>query len=783
MDYLFPLLFLVLLCSCSVQNTSSNATADYKDASLTSDERVEALLAQMTLEEKVMQLQCMWNDSKKLFDEDNEFLVDSAKEYLPNGIGQIGRPSEGLEAEANAKRTNAVQRYFIEETRLGIPAFFHEECLHGHAAINRTSFCQPIGLASTWNVALIEELYKMTAKEARAVGTHQALTPVVDVARELRWGRVEETFGEDPFLVSRMGLAAVQGFQGREEVVKGDHILATLKHFAAHGQPESGTNTAPVNISERTLRETFLYPFQVCVQEGKVQSIMASYNEIDGVPSHINSWLLEEVLREEWGFKGTVVSDYYAIEQLVDEHHVVKDHAEAGIKALKAGVDVELPEPVAFVDLAKAVASGKLELSYIDRAVRRVLKQKFDLGLFDQPYVKVEEVANKVDTEAHHQLALKAAEETMVLLKNEANILPLATQGKTIAVIGPNADRVALGGYSGTPSYFVTVLDGIKNRFGKESRVLYAKGCGITKDEVVQEDGTLVKTGWEVDPVEKSDSKENAKLIKDAVRVAKQADVVILCLGGNEQTSREAWSYTHMGDRTDLQLVGDQMALVNAIKKTGKPIVSLLFNGKPLAVTELAKQSNALVECWYLGAECGNAVANLLSGAINPSGKLPISIPRSVGHLPSYYNYKPSARRGYLFDEVSPLYSFGYGLSYTNFDYEAPTLSKTEMGKEETVTVSVVVRNIGKVAGKETVQVYIRDEVSSVTRPVKELKAFTKINLEPGASEKVSFEIGKDALAFWTIKKEYAIEPGTFQILVGSSSRTEDLKAIQLTVK
>lgn len=770
----------VLFFSCKDEEKKK---VDYKDTSLSTEERVDALLAQMTLEEKVVQLQCMWNDKKKLFNGDNWFSADSAKKYVVNGLGQIGRPSEGRTPEENAKLTNDIQKYFVKETRLGIPVVFHEECLHGHAAMNKTSFSQPIGLASTWNTELIEELYKMTAKEARVVGTHQALTPVVDVAREPRWGRVEETFGEDPYLVSRMGLAAVRGFQGRDGIVKGNHIMATLKHYAAHGQPESGTNAAPVNVSERTLRETFLYPFKVAVERGHVKSIMASYNEIDGIPSHANSWLLEDVLRDEWGFKGTVVSDYYAIEELVKRHKLVDNFHNAGVLSLTSGVDVELPEPVSFVKLDSAVTAGQLDVKFIDRAVKRVLHQKFEMGLFDNPYVDVAKVKGNVDTDEHHALALSAAEETIVLLENKNNVLPLpANTKKTIAVIGPNADRVLLGGYSGSPSYNVSVLDGLKKKY-KNSNILFAQGCIVTKDSILQEDGSYVKTAWHLDPVEKGDRAYNLKLIKEAVRVARKADIVILCVGGNEQTSREAWVESHMGDRTDLQLVGEQMELVRALKATKKPLVSLLFNGKPLSVGELAEKSDALLECWYLGAECGNAVANVLSGEKSPSGKLPISVPRSVGHIPSYYNYKPTARRGYLFDDVTALYPFGYGLSYSTFSYSDVKLSKDTMGLSDTVSVSVTVTNSGEVKAKETVQLYIRDLVSTVTRPVKELKAFDKIELDAGKSKTVSFEISEEELGFWNVSKKFAVEAGAFSIMVGSSSKDEDLNTATLTIK
>lgn len=745
------------------------------------DPRVEALLKKMTLEQKIAQLQCVWNEKRHLFDANGDFNLDSAKKYLPEGMGQIGRPSEGKTPLENARLTNAIQRYFVEETELGIPVIFHEECLHGHAAKHRTNFAQPIALASSWNTELIENLYTMTAKEARAVGTHLALTPVVDVAREPRWGRVEETFGEDPYLVSQMGLSAVYGFQGKTGVIDAEHIMATLKHFAAHGQPESGTNTAPVNVSERLLREVFLYPFEVCVKQGKVKDIMASYNEIDGVPSHINSWLLDNVLRKEWSFEGVVVSDYYAIQELINRHGVVANETMAGVNSLKAGVDVELPEPKAYTNLLKAVQEGGLEEKYIDRAVRRVLKQKFDMGLFENPYIDESLVEEKVNIKAHHQLALNAAEEAVVLLKNEQNSLPIdASTEMTIAVIGPNADRVLLGGYSGDPSYFVTVLDGIKSTF-KNANILYAQGCQVTKDSSLV-NGEWVKASWYHDPVEKFDRATNLKKIKEAQTVAAKADIVILCVGGNELTSREGWVESHLGDRTDLQMVGEQKELVEAIAKTGKPIVSLLFNGKPLAVTELHEKSDALLECWYLGSECGNAVANVLSGQVNPSGKLPISFPRSVGHIPCYYNYKPSARRGYLFDDVSPLFAFGYGLSYTTFEYGEPQLDVEKITKDQAATIQIKVKNTGSYKGKEVVQLYIRDEVSSVTRPVKELKAFEKIELAPGEEKTVSFSVGKEQLAFWSINKKYEVEQGVFTLYIGSSSKNEDLKEVKLEV-
>ncbi len=778
----------LVITGCGTTSKEGTLSNDlYKDPNAPLNDRVESLLAQMTLEEKLMQVQCFWQDKRKIYDSDGEFNIDSADKYLKNGLGQIGRPSERKTPAENAKVTNTIQKYFIEQTRLGIPVLFHEECLHGHAAKDATSFSQPIGLASTWNTELVESLFDMTAREARSRGTHLALTPVVDVAREPRWGRVEETYGEDPYLVSQMGLSAVKGFQGgqRDTAVDGQHILACLKHFVAHGQPESGNNISPVNVSKRILREQFLYPFEVCVKEGGVSSIMASYNEVDGVPSHGSNWLLNEVLRKEWGFKGVVVSDYYAIEELHRRHKVAEDYKASAVLALKSGVDIELPDPYSYPYLKEAIEEGELDESVLDQAVKRILRHKFALGLFENPYIDESLAEKTVGTEENAKLALQAAEETMVLLKNEENLAPLNISDlKSIAVIGPNADRELLGGYSDHPKYFKTVLEGIRNKVGDKLTVRYAEGCKVTKDSVMDGDN-LVAASWYNDPVELESAENNASRIAEAVRVAKQSDVVILCIGGNELTSREGWAESHLGDRTDLKMVGQQNELVEKLAATGKPIIALVFNGKPLAITELTEQVPTIFECWYMGQETGDAVADVIFGDVSPSGRLPISIPRSVGHIPCYYNYKPTARRGYLFDDVSALYTFGYGLSYTAFEYSDLALSKSEIKKGETTELSVTVKNTGEVASKEVVQVYIRDEISSVTRPVKELKAFKKIYLEPGEEKKVSFKIGEDELAFWDIDMEYTAEPGEFTIMVGTPTysapeKDDGLKTIKL---
>ncbi len=762
----------------------------YQNPALSATSRVRDLLARMTLEEKAAQMMCVWQEkAAKLVDAQGNFDLAKAQAAFENGhgLGQVGRPSDagsnpatpgnGKDARGMAELTNAIQKFFLEHSRLGIPVIFHEECLHGHAAKDGTSFPQPIGLGATFDPELVEWLFAMTAYEARVRGTHQALTPVVDVARDPRWGRVEETYGEDPFLNTQLGMAAVRGFQGDATFKDKRRVIATLKHFAAHGQPESGQNCAPANVSERVLRETFLHPFKDCLHKAGAISVMASYNEIDGVPSHASRWLLRDVLRKEWGFKGFVVSDYYAIWELgvrpdTHGHRVAADKKESCRLAVEAGVNIELPEPDCYLHLAELVRKGVLQEKQLDALVAPMLLWKFKLGLFDDPYVDPAEAECVVGCAAHRQLAFEAARETITLLKNEGDLLPLnPAKLKTLAVIGPNANRPLLGGYSGLPKHNVTVLDGIKARLGDQVRVVHAEGCQIT-----------VGGSWQQDEVTPSDPAEDRQQIAEAVEVARQADAIVLAIGGNEQTSREAWGLKHMGDRTSLDLIGRQDELVNAMLATGKPVIALLFNGRPLSINNVAQNVPAILECWYLGQECGRAVAEVLFGDHNPGGKLPISIPRSVGHLPVFYNHKPSARRGFLWDDVSPLFPFGFGLSYTTFALKNRRVSKKRIPRDGSTQVLVEVTNTGKRAGTEVVQMYIRDLVSSVTRPVKELKGFKKVWLQPGETQTVAIDITPESLAFYDVNMDYVVEPGEFEIMVGNSSRDADLQKLVLMV-
>jgi beta-glucosidase len=764
---------------------------DYRDPNLAPEARVADLLSRMTVEEKAAQMVGIWQKKAELLlDDEGNFDLEKARASFPegHGLGQVGRPSDagssghepgkGKNARGQAELTNAIQRFFLENSRLGIPVIFHEECLHGQAAVDATSFPQPIGIAASFNPALVEALYAMTAEEARSRGAHQALTPVVDVARDARWGRVEETFGEDPYLVAQLGMAAVRGFQGDATFRDRKRVIATLKHFVAHGQPEGGQNCAPANVSMRELREVFLHPFREAVQKAGAISVMASYNEVDGVPSHANRWLLRDVLRDEWGFAGFIVSDYYAIWELnyrpdTHGHFVAADKREAAVLAVEAGVNIELPEPDCYQHLTELVRDGVLEEERLDDLVGPMLLWKFKLGLFDDPYVDPAEAERIVGSEANRALALQAARETVTLLKNEGDLLPLALEGLgTIAVIGPNADRPLLGGYSGVPKQSVGVLEGIRARVGDRAEVVYAEGCRITKPG-----------SWNEDAVEASDPYEDRRLIAEAAQVAAGADVIVLAIGGNEQTSREAWSRAHMGDRTNLDLVGQQQELVDAMLATGKPVVVLLFNGRPLSINRVAEEVPAILECWYLGQEAGHAVAEALFGDFNPAGKLPITIPRSVGHLPAFYNHKPSARRGYLFDEVTPLFAFGYGLSYTTFEITNVRLAEASIARGGSTRVLAELTNTGSREGTEVVQMYIRDRVSSVTRPVKELKGFRKITLQPGETQTVEIEVTPESLAFYDIRMEYVVEPGEFEIMVGTSSRDSDLQKVILRVE
>jgi len=769
-------------------------TPHYRNPKLPIDQRVTDLLSRMTIEEKIAQTESMWitNNLKSFIDDKGNFSPDTkVQEILKNGIGQLGGPSQGSsESEkaaapyygkgprAMAVFTNAIQKYVIEHNRLGIPTTFHEEALHGLVAPGATSFPQAIALAGTWDVDLVKDVFTVAAREGRSRGAHQVLAPDLDLGREPRWGRIEETYGEDPYLVARMAVAAVRGFQGAGPAVDNQHVIATLKHFAAHGQPEGGSNSGPGNFSERILREQFLYPFQVAVTEAGAMSVMPSYNEIDGLPSHANHWLLEKVLREEWGFRGFVVSDYFGINELVTLHRVAANASEAAKRAIEAGVDMELPHIQCNDSLLQQIKDGRVSIATLDRAVTRILRAKFTLGIFDHPYVDPDEAERVNESAEHRALALKAAREAIVLLKNENSLVPLdRTKLRSIAVIGPNAGRVELGEYSGGPTHKISILDGIKQKVGDRIKVNYAEGCKITEGDP--------KTGqpsWHYDDVKLSNPAENAKKIAEAVTVARASDVAVVVVGDNVETTREGWSETHLGDRDNLDLLGQQNDLVKAIVETGKPTIVFLIGGRPLSINYVVEKVPAIFEGWYLGQETGTAVADVLFGDVNPSGKLSVTIPRNVGQLPVYYYQKPSGKRGYLFSNKQPLFVFGHGLSYTTYKYGNLRLTPDKTGPAGQTTATVDVTNAGRMAGDEIVQLYIRDQVSSVTRPIKELKDFRRIHLEPGQTKTVQFVITPDKLSFLNEDMRRMVEPGLFDIMIGPSSSSEKLLTAKLEI-
>jgi beta-glucosidase len=752
------------------------AKAPYKDPKLPIEQRVKDLLGRMTLEEKVAQMSSTWQEQGQMpanlyfTDKDGVLDLAKAKVALKDGLGQVSRPSNPRTAKGMAEFTNALQKIAMENTRLGIPIIFHEECLHGLAAKDGTSYPQAIGLAATWDPGLLVKIFDATAHEVRARGAQQCLMPVVDIARDPRWGRTEETYGEDPYLASQMGIAAVQGLQGTGETIDANHVYATLKHFAVHSQSEGGNNVAPANYSERTVREYFLPPFEAAITKAHARTVMPSYNELDGIPNHSNTWLLRDVLRGEFGFKGLVVSDYFAVNELITTHHIAADCASAAKLALTAGVDIELPWAQCYGTLPQLVKSGQVPEKLIDEAVTRLLRAKFELGLFEKPYVDVAAVDAVSDTPEHRALALQAARETITLLKNDGRVLPLdLSKLKKIAVVGPNAGAAHLGGYSGKPTHAISVLQGIKDRVGGKAEVVYAEGCRITESE----------PDWNANEVVPADPVKDEQRLSESTNVASTADAIVVVVGENEQTSREAWAPNHLGDRDDLDLLGRQDELVKRMIATGKPVVVVLLHGRPNSINYIAKNAAAVLDGWYLGQEGGTALAEVLFGDYNPAGRLPISVPRNVGQLPDYYYYKPSAKRGYLFNPAEPIYPFGYGLSYTTFKYGAPVLASATIPTSGSTSVNVDVTNTGERMGDEVVQMYIHHQLSSVTQPVKILKGFQRVTLKPGETKTVRFTVGPEELRIWNRQMKRVVEPGKIDVMVGPDSA--HLTKVELT--
>jgi beta-glucosidase len=794
----------VLAAACLGQDKAQDGSPDnvpaYRNPKLPIPDRVADLLQRMTLEEKVDQLAGGRRRMMTTQDPEGQAIFQKLRTLYSN------------DAQASAFDTatlrNQAQKYMMEKTRLGIPMLFTGEALHGYMAYGSTSFPQVLGLASTWDPALVQQVFTAAGDEMASTGTNQAFTPVLDLARDPRWGRTEETYGEDPYLVSRMAVAAVDGLQGTSWSIDRHHVIATAKHFAVHGQPEGGTNTAPGNYSERIIRESFFVPFQAAVEEAHVGSVMASYNEIDGIPSHINHWLLDTVLRHEWGFQGYVTSDGGGLQMLVETHHVAADKAEAARKALAAGVDFDLSDGSVYATLVDQVKQGLVPQSEVDLAASRVLATKFRLGLFENPYVDPDYAQRITNSPEHKQLALKAAQEAIVLLKNDGNLLPLdSAKLKTIAVIGPNAADVHIGGYSRDPGpgNQISILDGIRKRVEPGVKVIFYEGCKINA-------GKQGWSAWYENTVNIPDAASQAASIRAAADVARKSDVAIVVVGESESTNREAWSEQHLGDRDSLDLIGAQEDLVEAVVATGKPVIVLLINGRPLSVNFIKEHVQAILEGWYLGEQGGTAAANVIFGDVNPGGKLPITFPKSVGQLPDFYNYKPSRNRSYLQNTPpppsadatakqgpkakaengpcgspgaksvnrAPLFSFGYGLSYTTFKFENLQVDPPQLGTGATAKVSVDVTNTGTREGDEVAQLYIHQCVASVTRPVMELRGFKRITLKPGEKTTVDFTLTPDSLSLIDVDMHRAVETGTFDIMVGPSSAETSSVALQV---
>jgi len=759
----------------------------YKDARAPIPARVADLLARMTLAEKVAQLRGVWSGKGAMLS-GLAFDPARASAAFPDGIGALARPSDkrGLPGAGEAAggaadrwRTprqtvefiNALQKWALENTRLGIPVLVHEESLHGYMATQATMFPQAIGLGGTFDRDLMRRVQAVTAREVRVRGVPYVLSPVIDIARDPRWGRIEECFGEDPYHVAEMGVAAVEGLQGpgKFDRLPADKVFATLKHFTGHGQPDSGENAGPSEASERELRENFFPPFRAVIERTAAGAVMPSYNEIDGVPNHSNVWLLGKVLRGEWGFAGLVSSDYNGVDQLVSLHHVAADNAEAARLALIAGIDSELPDGQCFATLAEQVKAGQVDAALVDRACARVLTFKMRAGLFENPYgdaAKAEAITGNAEARA---LALEAARKSLCLLTNRDGTLPLdpARMGR-VAVIGPNHDIARLGGYSSVPKHAVTLIEGLR-AVAPQAEFVSAQGVFITTSD-----------DRSVNQVELFPHERNLQLIAQAVSVAKTCDTIVLAIGDTEQTVREGFAKNHLGDRSEIDIVGDQNALVDALAALGKPLVVCAINGRPPSWPNVVARAGAVLECWYPGQEGGTAMAEALLGKINPGAKLPVSVVRQAGQIPLFYNRKPSARRGYLFEDASPLFPFGHGLSYTSFEISAPRLSATRVAADQSVQVEARVTNTGRRAGDEVVQLYITRTDLPVTRPVLELKGFERVTLAPGESRTVRFTLTPALLAYWDRAMKEVNGPGPVAVHVGNSSA--NLKSTEFAV-
>ena len=750
---------------------SSNVIATdfpYQDSSLSAEQRLADLLPRMTLEEKVGQMSQYVGIEHVAASEKHmtveELAKSDARGFYPGlhssqmpAFIETGKVGSFLHV-LTAKEANLLQ-YHAQKTRLGIPLLIGIDAIHGTAMVRgATVYPAPMGMASTWNLDLVRQASAETALEMRATGSHWTFTPNIDIARDARWGRVGETFGEDTYLVGEMGVATIEGLQ-QGDFTGPNKVIANAKHWVAGGDPINGINLSPMDVSLRTLREDFFPPFKRAIEAG-VFTFMAAHNEINGVPAHSNRFILTDVLRNEWGFKGFVVSDWMDVGRLHTFHRTATSQKDAVRQTVNAGMDMHMHGPRFLPPLVELVQQGLITEDRIDASAKPILLAKFKLGLFDNPFVDESAVSDKLYTKKHQKTALEMARQSIVLLTNNNDILPLSRDTK-VFVTGPNANSDAILGdwvLPQPPENITTVLEGLQA----------LPATNIDFYDV----GNQVKT-------------LTTKDIKAAAKRAKNSDVALVVVGENPlRYDRKGKTSGENVARSSLDLFGRQLELIKGIQATGTPVIVVLVNGRPIAEPWLVDNTEAIIEAWEPGAMGGQAIAEIIYGLTNPSGKLPITVPFSVGHGQATYDHKPTAyKHKYVDAPTRNLFEFGYGLSYTNFSYTKPLLKNRIVSLGESTSVSTRVTNTGNVAGFETVQLYIRDNVSEVTRPVKELKGFKKIKLAPGQSKTVEFDVKPNMLAYYNLEMDYVVEPGRFTLMLGSSSRKSDLKKVQLKVE
>ncbi|MDR3062176.1 MAG: beta-glucosidase BglX [Dysgonamonadaceae bacterium] len=746
----------ILLCLSLLMGACSQKKKENQDAEM--NRFIGSLLKQMTLEEKIGQLNLPVAGDITTGQAENSDVAKKIKE------GKVG----GLFNIKGSEKIREVQRLAVEESRLKIPLLFGMDVIHGY----ETVFPIPLGLACSWDMQAIEQSARIAAIEASADGICWTFSPMVDLCRDARWGRIAEGNGEDPFLGGEIAKAMVRGYQGND-LTQNNTIMACVKHFALYGASESGRDYNTVDMSRVRMFNEYLWPYHAAVEAG-AGSIMASFNEIDGIPATANRWLLTDVLRKQWGFNGFVVSDYTGVSEMID--HGIGDLKTVSAKALNAGLDMDMVSEGLPATLSESLEEGQVTEAQIDAACRRILEAKYKLGLFSDPYKYCDQkrAGSEIYTKEHRTIARKIAAESFVLLKDDKQILPLKKQG-TIALIGPLADSGA--NMAGTWSVATKLdripglLEGMKEVVGDKVRILYAKGSNLTEDAELEKRSTVF--GRDL----KRDERPEQVIINEAVQTARNADVIIAALGESSEMSGESSS------RTDIKIPETQRKLLKALVQTGKPVVLVLFTGRPLALVWENENVPAILNTWFGGSEAAYAIADVLFGDVNPSGKLTASFPQNIGQIPIFYNHKNTGRplaegkwfqkfrSNYLDVSNEPLYPFGYGLSYTTFNYGAIRLSSDSFNANGELTASVVVTNTGERAGKEIIQLYIRDLVGSITRPVKELKGFEKISLEPGESKTVTFTITPELLRFYNNDLKYDYEPGDFVLMIGSNSR------------